>query len=147
MLLEKVMKMMNAIDLDEETTRMVERIVVLRVATKHINIWIRQLEIKRREMSELAGLLKFEEVKKDVGNEKSLERWAKRCTHQFTKNVKKMLFEEIDNMVWSGNHQDITRWCKQNKVFDEITEEEIEEIWRRGDPSNDEPIRLNGKFV
>ena len=59
-----------------------------------------------------------------------------------------MLFEEIDNIVWSGNHQDITRWCKQNKVFDEITEEEIEEIWRRGDPSNDdEPIRLNGKFV
>ena len=39
--------MMNVEELDEETTRMVERMVVLRVATKHINIWIRQLEMKR----------------------------------------------------------------------------------------------------
>ena len=85
MLLEKVMKCMNAKGLDEETTRMVERIVVLRVATKHINLWIRQLDIKRMEMSELAGLLKLEEVGKEVRKEKSLERWAKRCTHHFTR--------------------------------------------------------------
>ena len=60
---KKVMIALNVQDLDEETTRMVERMVVLRVATKHINIWIRQLEMKRKEMIELAGLMELEEVK------------------------------------------------------------------------------------
>ena len=32
-------------------------------------------------------------------------------------------------------------------MFDEITEEEIEEIWTREDPDEDEPFRLNGKCV
>ena len=41
MLLEKVKKSMNVEMLDEETTRMAKRIVVLQVATKHINLWIR----------------------------------------------------------------------------------------------------------
>ena len=31
--------MMNVEVLDEETTGMVERVVVLRVSTKHINLW------------------------------------------------------------------------------------------------------------
>ena len=47
MISEKTMKMMNLEDPDEETARMVERTVVLRVATKHINLWIRQLEMKK----------------------------------------------------------------------------------------------------
>ena len=139
--------MMNVEELDEETTRMVERMVVLRVATKHINIWIRQLEMKRKEMSELAGLMKFEETKKEIVKEKSLERWARRCTHFFTKKVKRMLFEEIDNIVWSRREQEISSWCEQNKVYDEITEDEIAEIWQREGPDGDEPIRLNGKYV
>ena len=80
-------------------------------------------------MSELAGLMGFDEVKKEIENEKSLERWATRCSHHFTKNVKRMLFEEIDNMVLSGDEKEIAQWCKNNKVNDEITEEEIEEIW------------------
>ena len=58
-----------------------------------------------------------------------------------------MLFEEIDNTVWSGNEEEISGWCKRNKVFDEITEEEIEEIWKRETPGEGEPIRLNGKYV
>ena len=33
--------------LDEETIRMVEIIAVIRISTKHINLWIRQLEMKR----------------------------------------------------------------------------------------------------
>ena len=41
MLFMKLMTALNVEDLDEEKTRMVERMVVLRVATKHINIWIR----------------------------------------------------------------------------------------------------------
>ena len=45
---------------------MTERMVVLRVATKHINIWIRQLEMKRKEICELAGLMKLEETKKEI---------------------------------------------------------------------------------
>ena len=31
--------------------------------------------------------------------------------------------------------------------MNEITEEEIEEIWKNGDPDEDEQIRLNGKYV
>ena len=58
-----------------------------------------------------------------------------------------MLFEEIDNMVWSGNEKEISFWCEQNKVYDEITDAEIEEIWQREGTDDDEPIRLNGKYV
>ena len=32
-------------------------------------------------------------------------------------------------------------------MFDEITDEEIDEIWQRNDPVDEEPIRLNGKNV
>ena len=36
---------------------------------------------------------------------------------------------------------------QEKKVYDEIAEEEIEEIWTREDPDEDEPIGLNGKNV
>ena len=120
-LLEKTKKSMNVEELDEETTKMVGRMVVLRVATKHINLWIRQLEMKRKEIGELAGLIGLEWVKNEVESEKSVERWAKRCTHYFTKKVKRKLFEETDNMVYSGLEKEISRWCKTNKVYDEVT--------------------------
>ena len=145
-LLEKMKKEENAESIDEETTGMVERMVILRVSTKHINLWIRQLEMKRKEMCELAGLMKFEKIKEEIQKERSLERWAKSCTHHFTKKTKRMLYEEIDNMVWSGGETEMSRWCEDNKVYDVITEEEIEEIWKRNNP-DDEPIRLNGKYV
>ena len=32
-----------------------------------------------------------------------------------------------------------------NKVYGEITEDEIAEIWKRESPDKEEPIRLNGK--
>ena len=35
----------------------------------------------------------------------------------------------------------------QNKVFDEITEPEIWEIWNQETPDEEETIRLNGKYV
>ena len=57
-----------------------------------------------------------------------------------------MLFEEIDNMVWSGKETEISQWCMMNNVFEEITEEEIEEIWKREGSDDDEPVRLNGKY-
>ena len=139
-LLEKMKETMNLDSLDEETTRMVERLVVLRISTKHINLWMRQLEMKRKEISELAELVGVEEVKREIKNERSLEKWGKRCTNHFTKKTKRMLFEEIDNMVWSGNESEIARWCKQNKVYDEITENEIDEIWKKGGPHDDEGI-------
>ena len=102
-LLEKMKKKINVEVLDAETTRMVERVVVMRVSTKHINLWMRLLVMKRREIIELAGLMGLEMVKKESEEEKDLERWAKRCSLHFTKKVKRMLFEEIDNMVWSGD--------------------------------------------
>ena len=124
---------------------MTKRVVILRIAKKHINVLIRLLEMKRKEMSELAGLMMFGVIKKEIVKEKSLERWARRCSN-FAKKVKRMLFEEIDNMVWSGNEKEIAQWCK-NKVYHDITAEEIEEILMREDPDEDEPIRLNGKYV
>lgn len=116
---------------DHETTRMAERMVVLRISTKHINLWMRQLEMKRKEICELVGLIGLHEVKKEISEEKSMERWARRCSNLFTKKVKRMLFEEIDNMVWSGNEDEITGWCNRNTVYDEIAEKEIEEILMR----------------
>ena len=91
---------MSGEELDEETAMMVERLAVLRIITKHISQWNRQME--KKEMGEQAGLLKFEEIKNEIGNEKSLQRWAYRCSHHFTKKVKRMLFEEIGNMVLSS---------------------------------------------
>ena len=73
--------------------------------------------------------------------------WARRCTNYFTKKTRRVLFGEIDNMVWCGEGNEIAQWCKRNKVYDEITEKEIEEIWNRESPENDDPIRLNGKYV
>ena len=126
---EKMKATMNEEALDQEIIRDAERMVILRVSTKHINLWIRQLEMKRTEMCNLAGLLMLDGVKKEIEKEKSLERWARRCTNHFTKKMKRMLHEEIDNMVWSGQEKDISHWCMKNKVFDEITETEIEDIW------------------
>ena len=137
-LLGKMKEIMHVEDLDEETSRDIEKIVILRLSTKHINLWIRQLEVKRKEISELAGLMMLEEVKKEVEKEKNLEKWAKQCTTHFTRKTKRMLFEEIDNIVWSDKEKEITKWCKRNKVFDEITEEEIQEIWKRENPDNEE---------
>ena len=84
MLLEETKDMMRIDSLDEETIRMVERLVVLRVSTKQINLWIRQLEMKRKEICELAGLMKLDETKNEVDEEKDIEKWAKRCTNHFT---------------------------------------------------------------
>ena len=147
-LFKKLMTTLNVDDLDEETTRMVERMAVLRVATKHINLWMRQLEMKRGEIIELARLMGLDEIKKEIEEGKDLEGWAKKCSHHFTKKIRRMLFEETDNMIWSGVEKELAQWCKKNKVYDEITEDEIEEIWKREeDPNDDEPIRLNGKYV
>ena len=64
----------------------------------------------------------------------------------FTKKVRRRFYEEIDNIVWNGGGE-IARWCQRNKVYDEIIETEIEEIWRSEDPTDDDPIRLNRKYV
>ena len=139
--------MMNVEVWDQDIARDVERMVILRVSPKHINLWIRQLGIKRKEICELVGLMGFDEVKKEIENEKSLEKWAKRCTNHFTRRVKRMIFGETDNIVWSGKNGVISKWCKRNKVYDEITDVEIEELWNRETPGDDEAIRLNGKYV
>ena len=49
-LLERMIEMMRVESLDEETTKMIERLVVLRVSTKHVILWMRQFEIKKRDM-------------------------------------------------------------------------------------------------
>ena len=76
--------------------------VVFRISTKRINLWMRQLEMKRKETIELAGMMGFDDVKNEIEKEKNMERWAKRCTTHFAKKTKRLLFEEIDNFIWSG---------------------------------------------
>ena len=83
-LVGKLQQSTCAEDLDDETIEMAERLVVLRISTKHINLWIRQLEMKRNEMSQLAALMELDEIKKEREREKSLERRARRCTNYFT---------------------------------------------------------------
>ena len=112
---EKMMTMTKVDCLDDETIKNIERIVVLRTSTKHINLWMRQLEMKRNEMCELAEMLEFVDIKREIESEKSLERWAKRCTNSFTKNVKRMVFGEIDKMIRSGKEK-VTRWCQRNSI-------------------------------
>ena len=74
-------------------------------------------------------------------------KWGKKANNLLAKKTKRIIYEEIDNMVWNGSEKEIGEWCKRNKVFDEITGEEIEEIWKRDQGENDEAIRLNGKYV
>ena len=108
---EKMKAILNMDVLDQETIREVERMGTVRVSTKHINLWMRQLEVKRKEIRELAGLLKLDAIKDEIEKEKSLESWAKTTTNHFTKKAERMLFEENDNFVWSGKEGDITCWC------------------------------------
>ena len=50
-------------------------------------------------------------------------------------------------MVWSCCWKEVSQWYKVNKVYDEITDEEFDETWQSETPDNNEPIRLNGKYV
>ena len=59
-LFERTKELLHVEVLDDETSRMLERMAVVRISTKHINLWMRLLEMKRREMSELAGLIGLE---------------------------------------------------------------------------------------
>ena len=106
-LLEGMKETMKLESLDEETARMMERLVVVRISTKHIDLWMRQLEMKRKEIIELAGLMGLERVQEEIERAKDLERWAKRCTTHFTKKAKRKLFEAIDNMAWSGDEKEV----------------------------------------
>ena len=56
-LFKRVMTALKVEEIDEETARMVESVIVLRISTKHINLWMRQLEMKRGEIIELARLM------------------------------------------------------------------------------------------
>ena len=53
-MMEKPEELMNVFVLEEETIRIVETTVLLRLSTKHINLWVRQLEMKRKEIRGLA---------------------------------------------------------------------------------------------
>ena len=95
---------------------MLEMFVVVRISTKHINLWMRHLEMKRDEMRELAWLMGFDEIKKEIEKEKDLEAWAKRTTTFFTKKVKRMLHEEIDNTVGNEHESKMSQWCKKQGI-------------------------------
>ena len=103
--------------LNKETTMTVERMVVLRLSTKHINLWTRQLETKTNEIRELAELLKVDGIKKEIESERNLEIWGKRTNNLLAKKTKRIIYEEIDNMVWNGSEKEIGEWCNRNKVM------------------------------
>ena len=88
LLAEKTKEKMNVDILDEETIRMIERLVVVRISTRHVNLWMGQLEMKRKDMCELAGLMELEEIKEEIAKSKDLEIWARRSIVNFTKKMK-----------------------------------------------------------
>ena len=89
--MEKTKELKAVHSLDDETIRMVERMVIIRISTKHINLWIRQLEMKRKETGQQAVLMRNEEVKREIERRKSLE---------FCKDVHKSLpQEDKENVV------------------------------------------------
>ena len=71
---QKTAAQMKVEGLDEDTSSDVEWMAVLRISTKHINLWIRQLEMKRKEIGELADMIGLDQIKKEVCKEKNLER-------------------------------------------------------------------------
>ena len=98
--LKKMTAIMKVEALDRETERNIERMAVLRVSPKHINLWIGQLEMKKKEVGELAGMMGFDEVKKEIETEKNLEKWAKRCINHFTKKAKRCCLKKYT--TWCG---------------------------------------------
>ena len=80
-------------------------------------MWTRQLETKRNEIRELAELLRVDEIKKEIEKESSLVKWGKKANNIFAKKTKRIIYEEIDNMVWNGSEKEIGEWCKRNKVL------------------------------
>ena len=50
-------------------------------------------------------------------------------------------------MVRKGDGKEITSWCKRNKVYDEITDGEIDDNWNRETRDREEAVILNGKVV
>ena len=63
--------------------------------------------MKRKEMCELAELLRLEEVKKEIVTAKDLERWGRRANSHFAKKARRTLYEEIDHIVWSGAKKEV----------------------------------------
>ena len=105
MVKEKLEELTDVCVLEEETIRMVEKMVMLRLSTKHINLWVRQVEMKRKEICELAELMGFEEAKEEIEKEKTLQKWARRVSNIFPRKTKRVIFEMTDNMVWSGDER------------------------------------------
>ena len=64
--LENLKDVMNLETLGEETAMMVKRLVIMRISTKHINLWMRQLDMKRGEICKLAEMMGLDDVKKEI---------------------------------------------------------------------------------
>ena len=52
-------------------------------------------------------LLVFEEVKKEIEKEKTLQKWARRVWNHLPRKTKRVIFEMTDNMVWSGDEKEV----------------------------------------
>ena len=105
MVTEKREELMDVCVLEEETIRMVEKTVLLRLSTKHINLWVVQLEMKRKEICELAEVMEFEEAKEEIEKEKTLQKWARRAAKKFQRKTKRVIFGMTDSIVGSGDER------------------------------------------
>ena len=56
---------------------MIERVIVVRVSTKHTSLWMRQQEMKRKEKGEMAEKMGFGEIERESETEKDLGRWER----------------------------------------------------------------------
>ena len=73
------------------------------------NLWILQLEKKRKEICEFAVLIGRDQIREEIEKETNLQKQAKRTNSHFTERVKRALIEEIDNVVWNEKEKEINR--------------------------------------
>ena len=57
------------------------------------------------------------ESRRRLKKKKSLVKWGKRTNNLLAKKTKRMIYEEIDNMVWDENEKKIGEWCNRDKVL------------------------------
>ena len=57
----------------------------------------------RNEIRELTELLRVDGIKKEIEKEQNLETWGKRTNNLFAKKTKRIIYEEIDNIVLNGS--------------------------------------------
>ena len=80
-LIGDMMETMKLDSLNREIVGMLEMLVLVRIPTKHVNPRMRQLEMKRKEMTEVAVLMGYDEIKEEIKKKRMRKRWPRELQH------------------------------------------------------------------